>query len=94
MNNEMIIPSGSMNFETIQEFKQSINWGAEIEFIWKGISYGVIRYGTDNKITIYIINRPDTEKVCETADDALEYIVGEDRLRDVITQVEVVARTI
>ena len=28
------------------------------------------------------------------ADDILEYIVGGDRLRDVITQVEVVVRTI
>ena len=30
----------------------------------------------------------------DTADDILEYIVGGDRLRDVITQVEVVVRTI
>ena len=67
--------------------------GAEIEFEWNGITYGVVRYGTDNKITIYIANRPETEKVCETADDALEYMVGEDRLRDVITQVHVLART-
>ena len=56
--------------------------------------YGVIRYGTDNKITIYEAYKPETEKVCETADDALEYIVGGDRLRDVITKVNVVSRTI
>lgn len=37
---------------------------------------------------------PKTEKVCETAEEALEYMVGEDRLRDVITQVRVVERTI
>ena len=57
-------------------------------------TYGVIRYGTDNKITIYQANRPETEKVCETADDALEYMLGEDRLRDVITKVNVIERTI
>ena len=84
----------SLNFESISEFKQSINWGAEIEFTWKGKAYGVIRYGTDNKITIYEAYKPETEKVCETADDALEYIVGGDRLRDVITKVNVVSRTI
>lgn len=56
--------------------------------------YGVIRYGTNNKITIYQANRPETEKVCDTADDALEYMLGDDRLRDVITKVNVISRTI
>jgi len=93
MSDTIHVPDGSLNFETISEFKRSINWGAEIEFEWNGISYGVVRYGTDNKITIYVTNRPETEKDCETADDALEYMVGEDRLRDVITQVHVLART-
>ena len=58
------------------------------------ITYGVIRYGTNNKITIYQANRPETEKVCDTADDALEYMLGDDRLRDVITKVNVISRTI
>ena len=93
MSDIIRIPDRSLDFETISEFKRSISWGAEIEFEWNGITYGVVRYGTDNKITIYIANRPETEKVCETADDALEYMVGEDRLRDVITQVHVLART-
>ena len=89
-----IIIAGNMNFESISEFKQSLNWGAEIEFRWKGKTYNVIRYGTDNKITIYEANKPETDKECESADDALDYIVGGDRLRDVITKVNVVARTI
>ena len=94
MENYIIVPEGSMNFETISEFKQSLNWGAEIEFVWNCTTYNVIRYGTNNKITIYQANRPETEKVCDTADDALEYMVGTDRLRDVITKVNVVSRTI
>jgi len=43
-------------------------------------------------MTIYEANKP--EKVCETADEALEYMVGSDRLRDMITQVTVFERTI
>jgi len=35
-----------------------------------------------------------TEKWCNTADEVLEYMVGDDRLRDVITQVTVWDRTI
>ena len=34
-----IIIAGNMNFESISEFKQSLNWGAEIEFRWKGKTY-------------------------------------------------------
>ena len=93
MSDTIHIPDGCLNFETISEFKRSISWGAEIEFEWNGITYGVVRYGTDDKITIYVTNCPETEKVCDTADDALEYMVGEDRLRDVITKVHVLART-
>lgn len=36
--------SGSLDFETIDEFKQSLNWGTEIIFIWNRITYGVICY--------------------------------------------------
>ena len=60
-------------------------------FIWNSIKYGVFGSGTK-----YCIAEADgqNEKWCDTADDALEYIVGSDRLRDVITQVTVLDRTI
>ena len=92
-----IIPCNSLEenrFKTISEFKWCIDRGGEVEFIWNGITYGAIRYGTDDKITLYEAYKPETEGVYDTADDALEYIVGGDRLRDVITQVEVLNRTI
>ena len=37
---------------------------------------------------------PETEQIFNSADDALEYMVGSDRLRDVITRVTVLDRTI
>lgn len=81
-------------FKTISDFKSCINRGGEVEIEWSGIHLGIIRYGKDNKITIYHWNQPDTERCFDTADDALEYMIGSDRLRDVITQVMVVDRTI
>ena len=54
----------------------------------------MVRYGQDNKISVYVANRQETERLYDTADEALEYMVGEDRLRDVITQVTVLDRTI
>lgn len=81
-------------FKSISDFKWCINRGGEVEIMWDGIRYGVIRYGTNGKITIYEAFKPETEKVCDTADDALEYMVGADRRRDVITRVTVLDRTI
>ena len=81
-------------FITISDFKDCMIWGGEVEIEWHGVHYGIIRYGKDDKITIYIWNQPETERCFETADDALEYMVGSDRLRDVITQVTVLDRTI
>ena len=81
-------------FESADQFRRSLEWGAEIRFQWKGVNYCCVRYGTNDKITICEAYKPETEKVCETADDALEYIVGCDRLRDVITKVEVTECTV
>ncbi len=81
-------------FKNISDFKWCMKCGGEVEIEWKGIHYGIIRYGTNNKITIYIWDKPETEQAFDTSDDALEYMVGSDRLRDVITQVTVLDRTI
>lgn len=81
-------------FKTISDFKWCIECGAEIELEWKGVHFGIVRYGKNNKITAYLWNHPGTEQVFNTADDALEYMVASDRLRDVITQVTVLDRTI
>ena len=81
-------------FVSISDFKECMHWGGEVEFIWKGTRYGAVRYGQGNKISVYVANRQETERLYDTADEALEYMVGEDRLRDVITQVTVLDRTI
>jgi hypothetical protein len=81
-------------FKTISDFIWWMKHGGEVEVVWGGIDYGVVRYGLNGKITLYVCDRPDTSVAFETADDALEYMVGSDRLRDVITQVTVLERTI
>ena len=81
-------------FVSISDFKECMHWGGEVEFIWKGTRYGAVRYGQGNKISVYVANRQETERLYDTADEALEYMVGEDRLRDVITNVEVRFRSI
>ena len=90
----IVPPDANLNFESASEFKKVLSWGAEIQFDWKGHSYGVVRYWVDNKITAYEARKSGSEKVYETPDDALEFMLGEDKLRDVITKVEVTERTL
>ena len=81
-------------FETIGDFKWCLDCGGEIQFCWKGQEYGVVRYGLDHKITAYRAYDAASERAYDSAEEALEFMVGEDRLRDIITQVEVIFRSI
>ena len=81
-------------FETIGDFKWCLECGGEIQFCWKGQDYGVVRYGLDHKITVYRAHGKPSERAYDSADGALEYRIGEERLRDIITQVEVIFRSI
>lgn len=78
-------------FKTISEFKECIIRGGEPVFIWQGIAYGVCFVDAG-----YCIARIDgaLEKMCDTPNDVLEYKLGGDRLRDVITRVTIISRNI
>jgi hypothetical protein len=78
-------------FKTISDFKECIVRGGEIVFLWKDRLYGV--FLGDQGFCIAEADG-ENEKWCDTADEVLEYMVGSDRLRDVITQVTVLDRTI
>lgn len=81
-------------FVSISDFKDCLYWGGEVAFLWKGIKYGVMRYGISNMITIYQMGHPESDTVCKDADEALEFMVTSDQLCDVITQVTVLDRSI
>lgn len=90
-------------FKTISDFKQCMRRGGEVQFEWNGVSYccfGCISPAADAAPKMVICQAGSvevntrTEKWCDTADEILEYMVGGDRLRDVITQVKVWERTI
>lgn len=79
-------------FKTISDFKDCMVRGREVEFIWKGKPYSITH--PDGKISICQGNRYSEAVDVEKADKLLDYLLGEDKLRDVITQVEVLYRTI
>lgn len=78
-------------FKTISDFKDCMIRNGEVEFEWNGENYSITR---PDKISISEANKRETEKLCSTVDEVLEYKVGDVRLRDVITQVTVWSRTI
>lgn len=87
-------------FTSISDFKESMIYGGEVEFYWKGKYYGVyphLQQTPDSPVQMMICqlrieNCQGTDKWCDTADEVLDYMVGEDRLRDVVTQITVLAR--
>ena len=90
-----VIPSNTPEqnrFTTISDFKWCVNSGGEIDFVWNGSEYGISR--SKGWIIIYSWGKPDTTKYYQTADEILDHRVGSDRLRDIITQVTVLDRTI
>ena len=79
-------------FESISDFKCCMRYHGEVEFEWKGKGYSITPW--EHGISISEANKQETEIIGSDADEILEYIVGGDRLRDVITQVKVIDRTI
>ena len=79
-------------FKTISEFEDCMIRGAEVLFSWNGITYTITH--TADSISIMQSYCQETEILRETADEILEYMVGSDRLRDVITKVHVIVRTL
>ena len=96
-------------FKTISDFKWCMRFHGEVEFEWKEKLYSIthpdgkinIGEGCYEKNGKYYNVISHTEYIPEdgdllgdTADEILEYNVGGDKLRDVITQVKVWSRTI
>ena len=95
-------------FKTISEFKWCINDGGEIEFKYNGRSYSITHpnnkidigegYYIKDGIAYNVANHQECidmiGKQYNTADEVLEYMIDGIRLRDIITQVEIIDRTI
>ena len=89
-------------FETISDFKWCVNCGGEVQFEWHGKIFGIwpkLRKTPEFPLQMLISqvlvdNMGATEKWCDNADEVLEYIIDGERLRDIITKVEVTDRTL
>ena len=93
VNTDFVYDEEAMRFKTISEFKFSLSHGAEIVIEWENVTYGIFWDHTSKR---YYIGHdsPDTNVFYDTPDELLEYRVGTECLRDVITKVTVIDRTL
>lgn len=90
------------HFESVQDFKWCLKQGGEISFAWNGKTYGISsclkKTPSSPEQTliaqIFPENIEQAEKWCDTAEEVLEYPIDGDRLREIITKVDVIDRTI
>ena len=94
MKNTMV-PSNSLEqnrFTTLSDFQTCMRWHGEVEFLWNGVHYSI----THRNGRIYISHSgiQETEQSFATSGDILAYNVGSYQLRDIITKVTVVFRSV
>ena len=95
MMKNTIVPSNSLEqnrFTTISDFQTCMRWHGEVEFLWNGVHYSI----THRNGRIYISHSgiQETERSFATSGDILEYEVDSYQLRDIITMVTVVFRSV
>lgn len=79
-------------FKTINEFKDCMVRGGEVEFVRNNKAYNITHY--NGKIAISEGRKQETELLADTSDELLEYMIDDIRLRDIITEIEITDRTI
>ncbi len=97
----LVYDEEALRFKTISEFKDVMRRGAEVNLEWNGIEYFTsFKHDSEKRMVYYIcqcgsaeVNRA-TQMETYDLDELLEYKFGEDRLRDIITKVIVVDRTL
>jgi hypothetical protein len=63
-----------------------------VQFVYHAKTYGIIHH--HGKIIILEIYNEETERSYNTVDELLEYKVGSDKLRNIITQAKIIDRTL
>ena len=93
----LTVNGDAYQFKTLSEFKSSMVRGGDVEFEWKGIDYTISSVWPNGKMKFSAGPCTRVEKDCtvyDTVDELLEYKVGGDKLRDIITQAEIIDRTL
>ena len=80
------------NFMSEDEFIDCFSRGCEAEFKYNGKQYTITHY--KGKISIMEVGNESSEKFFDAAKDALECLVDNKRLGDILLDMEVLDRTL
>lgn len=80
------------NFLDEQDLTEALKRGCEVEFLYKGKKYSITHL-EDGKIIIGEFYNPDSEIIYTDAAQALEYIIGEKTIKDIIAEMKVIDRS-
>lgn len=108
MKEAIYVGGENLNFKTISDFRFCMEYHGEVEFLYNGQSYsithpeGLINVGEGYYIKEDVCYNAESHQECvdwkgkqyNTADEALEYMIDGERLRDIVTKIKVVVRTI
>lgn len=82
----------SLQFHSISEFTTSMRYGAEVVIQWDGVEYGI--WSEDGTVRITCPSMPEQDRTYKAVEDVLNHMIGTVKLREIITQVTVLDRTI
>ena len=82
----------NLNFQTISEFKWCMKAHGELEFMWKNKFYSITHL--NGKISICQGDHYAEAFDAETSDEILDFLIDGVKLRDIITKVTVIDRTV
>lgn len=93
MKNQTI--HGFAQFESISDFKFSLIHGREIEFRWNGVDYGAFHEGVGDKSFLLCESyKKNTDAYFHSADELLDFVIQGKKLREIITNIEVLWRNL
>ena len=91
-----IYSNGSNRFETIDEFKESVIYGCEVEFKYHNRLYGITRLAVDN-INLYSPKENGFEEIdilLPSIDALLDYGVDGVKIKEAIFDAEITWRNL
>ena len=79
--------NSDLSFKTLDEFVQVVLRGGEVMFKYKGVEYGI--FFCDGGISVSALSGIENERIYKTAEETLDYPIGNVTIRDIITTKEV-----
>lgn len=82
------------DFKTEYEFKDTVNRGCDLCFEWKGIEYGIFPAENNQWLVCLLGENHSQDVYYDTLDDVINHQLGNDKLIDICTKINVIERNL